>query len=67
VNPDSSIDSICSECFALVATGMVETDLEAVERVHACDSRILERLKKLQEPSAGPIDQENPSGRFNEP
>jgi hypothetical protein len=35
-NPDGTINSICSGCFATVATKAAESDLREVEESHVC-------------------------------
>lgn len=41
-NRDGSIDSICTQCFATVATCEFEAELLQAERFHACDPQRLE-------------------------
>jgi hypothetical protein len=48
LNDDGTIDSICRECFLTVATASSGYELEREEQKHRCDSRLLERYKKLQ-------------------
>lgn len=50
LNDDGSIDSICRECFATVATSTSEASLELEELSHACDPRLIERYKKVRAP-----------------
>ncbi len=36
-NPDGGIDSICTACFATVATSFDESKLLVIESAHICD------------------------------
>ena len=40
-NEDGTYDSICRECFAAIARGKTELELEISERNHVCDSSFL--------------------------
>jgi hypothetical protein len=46
LNEDGTIDSICRDCFATIATEVSESVLEREERKHRCESWLLERYKK---------------------
>jgi hypothetical protein len=46
-NRDGTIDSICRACFATVRTSVWESELELVEKNHACDPDVLERWNRL--------------------
>jgi hypothetical protein len=48
LNGDGTVDSICRDCFATVATALSEPDLREDEQVHVCDTAILERYKKVR-------------------
>ncbi len=41
-NIDGTYDSICTTCFATVATQRVEEDLALPEQIHVCDPFVLE-------------------------
>jgi|HubBroStandDraft_1064217.scaffolds.fasta_scaffold2404279_1 hypothetical protein len=43
-NPDGTIDSICTRCFATVATEARESDLKKAEDAHVCSELDLMRL-----------------------
>jgi hypothetical protein len=50
---NGTFESICWECFAIVATARQEADLVNAESNHVCDPRIVEIFRKLHiEPSA---------------
>ena len=46
-NENGTIDSICVQCFATVATCNLEADLNRLERGHTCDPLQLEYLREL--------------------
>lgn len=48
-NEDGTIDSICRECLATVATSQWEADLEKAEQAHVCDPAELERFHSVHE------------------
>jgi len=48
-NPNGTTDSICTRCFATVASATWEVDLDSAERCHKCDPSRLEQLKKAVE------------------
>jgi hypothetical protein len=52
-NSDGSYDSICGVCFAKVALGKKETDLESAEAAHICRGFNLGRLLHPVEKKAG--------------
>ena len=37
VNSDGTIDSICDQCFATIATSSLESDLASLEATHICE------------------------------
>ncbi len=43
INEDGSIDSICRDCFATIATARSRGQLEPEERKHACEPMLLAR------------------------
>ena len=47
---EAGIDSICTRCFATVATVKKEADLGRFEREHKCDPMKLERFEYVSEP-----------------
>lgn len=47
LNDCGTIDSICRECFATVATARSESALEGEQQKHRCDPGLLDRYKKL--------------------
>ncbi len=51
-NPDGSIDSICTECFATVASDRDERRLLARESDHVCDPVNLYRVRQGQAPQS---------------
>lgn len=48
LNEDGTIDSICGDCFATIATATSSADLEGEERKHCCDPALLEWYKKVR-------------------
>jgi hypothetical protein len=48
-NEDDTIDSICRECFATIATERSETELDRKEHDHVCDPWVLERFQRAAE------------------
>ncbi|HKF48865.1 MAG TPA: hypothetical protein VKB38_16015 [Terracidiphilus sp.] len=52
VNRDGSVDSICLECFATVATMDVEVQLDSSEREHVCEPGALYRFTSFLQPKA---------------
>lgn len=47
LNDDGTIDSICRDCFATVATSISGAELEREEQEHICDTLLIERYKKV--------------------
>jgi len=43
-NPDGTFDSICTKCFATVATKTQESDLQDAEAAHICPGLDLRRI-----------------------
>jgi hypothetical protein len=50
-NADGTVDSICRECFATVATVGSETELLAKEHLHSCNPQIVEWYHRPTRPS----------------
>lgn len=46
-NTDGTTDSICTRCFATVATSLWEIDLDRAEQSHACEPGLLEHWKNF--------------------
>ena len=47
-NEDGSVHSYCSRCFATIADSNSEAQLQAAEREHKCDARLLEMVEKYR-------------------
>jgi len=47
-NHDSTIDSICRECFITIGTAGSGAELEILERKHHCDSWLIDRYKNAK-------------------
>lgn len=52
VNRDGSVDSICLECFATVATADIDVQLVSPEREHVCEPGALYRFTPVLRPKA---------------
>jgi hypothetical protein len=48
-NDDWTIYSYCSRCLATVADTLSAVELEAAEKGHKCDPRLLEMVQKYRE------------------
>jgi hypothetical protein len=46
VDLDGRIDSVCTECFATVATAWDEREISSRELVHVCDPMKLYRIRQ---------------------
>jgi hypothetical protein len=46
VNRDGTVDSVCMECFAAVASARRESDLEKPQQEHVCDPAVLETYRR---------------------
>ena len=51
-NPDGTHDSICTQCFATVATVGNEDELSARESAHVCDPVALYRVSQCVPPKS---------------
>jgi len=49
-NPDGTHDSICTVCFATVATVQKEWELASHESAHVCEPMSLYRASQVQSP-----------------
>ena len=47
VNANGTVDSVCRNCFATVATATKEAELEEPERTHVCDPHLIEHWKEV--------------------
>ncbi|HEV2133743.1 MAG TPA: hypothetical protein VGR47_05720 [Terracidiphilus sp.] len=61
-NTSGTTDSICTRCYATVASAMWEIDLDRAERAHICDPHLVEHWKEMarRNPADG-WDQKPPS------
>jgi hypothetical protein len=51
-NSENTFDSICTKCFAKIATSSDEADLEAAEESHVCPGFNLGQVMRPGEPKA---------------
>ena len=47
VNANGTVDSVCRNCFATIATATKELELEEQERTHQCDPNLMEHWKEV--------------------
>lgn len=52
-NEDGSMDSICRQCFATIATATWEEELRRAELAHVCDPLMLEHFQSPPPSSSG--------------
>ena len=50
-NDDWTIHSYCSRCFATVADSSSAVEVDAAEKEHKCDPRLLEMVERYREVS----------------